>query len=79
MTFLDRYAHETTWQGRAIVMGLYHLAMCRRNNAWTVKGTAHYFKCSVGLASENIRLADAIHRNSKLMEIVTRQDALRKL
>lgn len=79
MTFVERYNQETTWHGKAIVMEIYHLAMSSRLRTWTITKTAEHFNCSIGLVSENLRLAHAIHLNEKLISIPTRQEALRKL
>ena len=79
MTFKERYEQETTWHGRVIVMELFHLAMRQREKGWTVTKTAEAFDCSIGLVSENLRLAHAIHGNEKLLNCESRQDALRKL
>lgn len=84
MTFLERYNDEDTWYGRAAIMEIYHLTMCYRMKAidhnWTLMDTAKYFDCSIGLVSENLRLAQLIHTNSKVIEqCKSRQEALRRL
>jgi hypothetical protein len=79
MTFLDKYRQETTWHGRALVMEIYHLAMSQRETRWTVTKTAQYFQVSVGLASENLRLAHAIHEDAAIVQLKHRQDALKRL
>lgn len=62
-----------------MIMEIYHLAMTQREKGWTIEKTARNFNCSIGLVSENLKLAHAIHNNSKLIEIETRQDALKKV
>lgn len=79
MTFLDKYRKETTWHGRAMVMEIYHLAQCQRIPRWTITKTAEYFQVSVGLVSENLRLANAIHVDATLTRLTHRQDALKVL
>jgi hypothetical protein len=79
MTFLERYEVEKTWHGRATVMGLYHLAQGLRFGKWTVTQTAQYFNCSIGLVSENIKLAKAISEGDKLIKCESRQEALKRL
>jgi len=79
ISFLDRYQAEPTWHGRAMIMEIYHLAMSHRNNQWTVAKTASHFNCSVGLVSENLKLAEAIHSNERLLNCESRQKALRRL
>lgn len=79
MTFKDRYDQETTWQGKATVMEIYHFAMTSRIEGWTVTLTAEHFQCSIGLVSENLRLARAMHYDDKITDTPTRQEALKKL
>lgn len=79
MTFLERYQQETTWHGRAMVMEIYHLAMRARSAKWTIEKTASHFQVSIGLVSENLRLAHALHLHPELVKVETRQDALKKV
>ena len=79
MTFLERYQLAETWQDKCLVMEIYHLAMTTRSKNWTITRTAESFGVSIGLVSENLRLALAIHVNPKMLECETRQDAIRKL
>lgn len=79
MTFLERYTQEHTWHGKAMIMEIYHLAMLSRSRNWTITQTAEHFGVSIGLVSENLRLAHAIHLNDTIINIPSRQEALRKL
>ena len=79
MTFLERYQQEDTWHGRAMIMEIYHLAMRARSTRWTISKTAAHFNCSIGLVSENLRLAHAIHAEPDIVKITTRQLALKKV
>ena len=79
MTFKTRYDSEATWDGKVAIMEIYHLAMCQRIKNWTLKDTAEYFDCSIGLISENLRLANLIHLDPKILKCESRQVALRKL
>lgn len=79
MTFQERYEQEKTWQGRVMIMEIYHFAMCQRVKEWTISNTANQFGCSIGLVSENIRIATAIHMNENLLKCETREDALKKV
>jgi hypothetical protein len=79
MTFLERYEQETSWQGKAIVMELFHLAMTLRDSNWTMNQTAQSFAVSIGLVSENLKLAGAIHLYPTFINIQTRQEALKRL
>ncbi len=79
MTFVERYRMADKWQDKVLIMNLYHTAMLRGNSDWTIRKTATVFQCSVGLVSENIRLADAIDRIPAINECKTRQEALNKV
>jgi len=78
MTFKERYDTETTWHGKVTVMEIYHLAMCQREKGWTITKTAEHFECSIGLVSENLRLAQAIHTSEGILKCESRQEALKK-
>ena len=80
MTFRERYFKSETWHEKALVMEIYHLAMRQRtNHIQTVSDTAKYFGVSIGLVSENLRLAEAIHKNPNLIQSNNRQEALKNL
>lgn len=79
MTFIERYQSEDTWYGKVLIMGIYHTVMSQKDKGWTLHHTANDFRVSVGLVSENIRLALALDTNKKLINCKTRQDALRKI
>lgn len=79
MTFPERYNQATIWFEKVLVMEIYHLAMTHREKGWTITKTADAFSVSIGLVSENLRLAQAIHTNDKVAKCESRQDALRRL
>lgn len=79
MTFQERYTTEPTWHGRATIMEIYHLAQTIRHKGWTISKTAEHFGVSVGLVSENLKLAEAIHVNEKILKCESRQEALKKV
>lgn len=79
MTFKERYILETTWHGKAMIMEIYHLTMLSRVKTWTITKTAKHFGVSIGLVSENLRLAHAFHSDNNLMQCESRQDALKRL
>jgi len=79
MTFKEKYDQSNNWQEKVSVMEIYHLIGLCRNNFWTISYTATYFEVSIGLVSENLKLADALHYNEKLVKCESRQDALKKL
>lgn len=60
-------------------MEILHLTMKVNRSDWAISDTAQYFGVSVGLVSENLKLAEAFHTTPKLMEIGSRQAALTKL
>jgi hypothetical protein len=83
MTFLERYDNESTWHGKASIMEIYHLAMCHRMKLliinWTLTDTSKYFGVSVGLVSENLRIAQEINNNPDILKCESRQSALKRI
>lgn len=79
MTLIEKYKTEDRWYAKVILMEVYHLVNLRSNSNWTVSDTAHDFNVSIGLASENLRIAEAMHKNDKLINCKTRQLALDKI
>jgi hypothetical protein len=78
MTFQEKYKQVKTWHDRALIMEIYHLAMTARGR-WTIALTAKYFGCSVGLVSENLKLATAIHKTPSIIHVESRDKALKEL
>lgn len=60
-------------------MEIFHMGSKMKDCRWTIGMTAEKFNVSIGLVSENLRLADALHRQPKLMNIETRAEALSKI
>jgi hypothetical protein len=79
MKFYERYKLEQTWQGKVIIMEIYHLAMSQIRKGWTIQKTANNFHCSIGLVSENLRIADALHTEPDLLNCESRQNVLSKI
>jgi len=82
VTFKQKYKEITTWQEKAVLISLYHTAMCMKYKAWTLQDTAAHFEVSIGLVSENIRIAkhiDSTEDGPKLMKCETREKALKYL
>jgi hypothetical protein len=76
----EKYISSTTWQEKVVLMHLFHQGMCLKHpNMWNMKMTASHFGVSMGLVSENIRLAKEIsgERSEKLMKAKTRDDGLK--
>lgn len=57
-------------------MGVYHCCQLEIDNKWTMQNTANFFKVSIGLVSENLRLADLFSEFPELLKIETRKEAL---
>lgn len=74
----DKYKEEQTWHGKVIVMEIYHLAMLARTGKWTIADTASRLEVSIGLVSENLRLAEAIHKDARYLKCESRQAALKR-
>lgn len=80
VSFKEKYSEpDLTWQEKAVLISLYHTAMCMRYKTWTLNDTALHFEVSIGLVSENIRLAKAIDGilGDKLQTCETREKALK--
>lgn len=79
MTFREKYIRVNAWHDKAMVMEIFHLAMSTRIKQWTITKTAEYFGVSIGLVSENLKLAGALHLNTELISCESRAEALKKL
>ena len=79
MTFPEKYRLEKTWYGKVTIMEIFHLTMSINYNHWTIHDTAKEFNVSIGLVSENLKLAKEIDKNPNIIKCETRQDALKKL
>jgi len=79
VTFKEKYnSRGITWQEKAVLISLYHIAMCVKYPTCNLNDTSQHFGVSVGLVSENIRLAKAIDSNNlKVIKSKTREDALK--
>jgi hypothetical protein len=80
MTFLERYNSEETWWRKVLIMEIFHFAMSRQDNTWTIGKTAESFNVSIGLVSENLRIAEASHALlTTILNYDTREAALKVL
>lgn len=81
LTFKDKYSDKNlTWQDKCVLISLYHTIMHTKYPTWTLGDTAQHFEVSIGLVSENIRLAKHIDNpldNKKLMKLETREAGLK--
>lgn len=71
------YEHQDSWQKKVIAMEVFHLFKCQFTKDWTIEKTAKELGLSVGLVSENLRIADRGHLNPKIFDYKTRQEALK--
>lgn len=79
-TFQEKYAECKTWQEKSTLISLYHTLMLVKYSDWIIHDTALHFRVSVGLVSENIRLAKEIdNNNKKIIDAKTREEALKLL
>ena len=79
MTFLDRYHNEERWWAKVTYMEIYHLFMTSCDKKWTIQDTADIFEVSKSLVSENLKIAEAIHNDSTIMDCESRNEALRRI
>ncbi len=79
MTFMERYQQEETWYGKVLVMSIFHTVMCQKEKNWTLLDTAKSFEVSIGLVSENLKLARQLDTDPKFIKHKSRANALEKL
>lgn len=80
LTFKDKYNECKTWQDKSICIALYHTAMMIKYPTWTITDTSLYFEVSIGLVSENVRLAKEIDSgNKKIVSAKTREEGLKMI
>lgn len=74
MTYKEKYESMKLddWRGRASIMNLFHVIMNTKSK-WRIRSTASYFKVSIGLVSENLRL---IANFDRVKNCRTRSEAL---
>jgi hypothetical protein len=73
--YLSDYNETKLWFRKVIVMGLLHNSK-KLQSKWSVKDTADFFNVSIGLVSENLRLASHIDTCPEIIELESRQKAL---
>ena len=76
MTFKEKYNQTLHWLPKITTINLYHQMMIAHKNHWTIRGTAEYFGVSIGLVSENLRLAERI---DEVKGCNSRKEALLKI
>lgn len=61
MTYRDKFHSLDDWKQKILVMQFFHLLMLsKRKGNWHLHDTASYFKVSMALVSENLKLASSI-------------------
>jgi len=73
MTPQDLFKQKKEWQDKVALVSYLHHKMILKDKSWTVKDTAHYFEISIGLVSENLKLAEYL---DKVKVCKTRKQAL---
>ena len=73
------YENCKTWQDKCLYIAIYHHFMCLKHAHWKVSNTASHFKLSIGLISENLRLAKEMDgdKGEKIMNCKTREEGLK--
>lgn len=74
--FFSRYNEQREWHRKVLVMQMYHALCLHSNKHWKLGDTAKYFGVSIGLVSENLRLAKAFDDKPEIMKLDSRQKAL---
>ena len=75
MDYLTEYKDTKSWVRKAILMNLLHTTRKLKGH-WSVSLTAQFFDVSIGLVSENLKLAKAFDGRPELMKCESRQKAL---
>lgn len=79
LTFYEKYHQTDRWYEKCIIIEIYHLVRKEKNPNWGLKDTANDFQISIGLVSENLNLAEAMHKDPDLINCKSRQVALDRL
>ena len=79
ITFFEKYHQTDSWYEKVIILEIYHCVRLSKNPQWTMGETAKDFNVSIGLVSENLRIAEAMHKDKDLINVGSRQKALIKL
>jgi hypothetical protein len=76
---VQRFYNETKWKDKCLLLELIHikLSLANKNRKWRIRDTARALKLSVGLVSEDLRLARAISNETIDSKIESRNKAIR--
>lgn len=73
--YLAEYTNTKSWVRKAIIMNLLHSDR-KLQGKWSITLSAQFFSVSIGLVSENLRLAKFFDSRPELMKMESRQQAL---
>ena len=79
MSYIERYHNEERWWAKVTIMEIFHLHALHLDKKWTIQNTASAFEVSEALVSENLKLAEAMHKDSEIMNIDSRNKALKRI
>jgi glucan phosphorylase len=74
-----RYHDSDKWYEKALIILVYHTIMSGAVENWTMRMTAKKLDRSVGLISEDIRLAQCIKDHDDMLKLPDRQSAMKKM
>lgn len=78
MDYKEQYEHEKIWHKKINIVAACHLEHCVKHKDWSITKTAKLLDLSIGTISENLRIAELIDKNPKLIERCNnRKEALR--
>lgn len=77
---ITKYHDSDKWYEKALIILVYHTIMSGTVKHWTLRMTAKKMDRSVGLVSEDIRLAQCIKLHEDIMlKLPDRQSAMKKM
>jgi len=76
MSIKDEYEKSKQWNVKVLLMNVFHIQRKVEDKKWRIRDTANYFEVSMGLVSENLKLAKQI---KVLKKCSNREEALRKI
>jgi len=78
MTLKELFKKESIWHKKITFLETYHLMRTLKNPLWTQADTAKTFEISIGLVSEDLKLAKKIRENGELKKL-SRNTALKRI
>ena len=78
--FKNKFDQSTNWIDKVLIVSVFHNIQVLKNGSWKISNTALHFEISLGLCSENLRLAKEIDNgNDKIKNAKHREDALKMI